>query len=153
MPKVFRLTKGGKLIAGIFKGATINTPSMIANEDYLDALKWCEANGGWEGLMNKSQANLDVVKKFVAATPWVEFLAKDEATISSTSICLALSDISDDQIKTMVKILEDENVALDIGSYRDAPAGLRIWGGATVEKEDMEKLMPWLEFAYHEAKK
>jgi len=152
MPKVFRLTKGGKLIKGIFQGATINTPSMIAVEDYLDALKWADQMGGVEGLIKTSEANLNIVRQWVEETPWASFLAKEPATISPTSICLSIDGLEGDQLKTMTKLLEEQNVAVDIGSYRDAPAGLRIWGGATVENSDMKKLMPWLTWAYNEAK-
>jgi len=152
LPKIFRMTKGGELIKGIFEGETINTPSMICVEDYLDGLKWAEGKGGQKGLTKLSEGNLDIVRGWVESTPWASFLAKNPATISCTSICLSLADISPDQIKKMVSILEKENVAVDIGSYRDAPPGLRIWGGATVEGSDMQKLMPWLTWAYHEAK-
>lgn len=152
MPKIFRLTKGGKLIKGIFEGATINTPSMLVVEDYLDALKWAKDNGGKDGLIKISEQNLQIVKDFVDNTPWIDFLAKDPATVSCTSICLSLHDVDGDQVKEFVKILENEDIAVDIGSYRDAPPGLRIWGGATVENSDMEKLMPWLEYAYNQVK-
>mmetsp|Transcript_3795 Transcript_3795/g.4267 ORF Transcript_3795/g.4267 Transcript_3795/m.4267 type:complete len:396 (-) Transcript_3795:104-1291(-) len=152
MPKVFRLTKGGKLIKGIFQGATINTPSMLCVEDYLDALKWADSKGGVEGLVKISQENLSIVKEWVDSTPWASFLAKDPATVSCTSICLSLDGLDGDQLKKMTSLLEEKNAAVDIGSYRDAPAGLRIWGGATVEPSDMKKLMPWLTWAYSEAK-
>lgn len=147
MPKIFRLTKGGKLIDGIFKGATINTPSMLCVSDYLDALDWIKSLGGLSGAIERSQANLQVVKDFVDANDWINFLPKDESTMSNTSICLTL-DADADQVKAMVKLLDKEGVAYDIGAYRDAPAGIRIWGGATVEKEDLEKLMPWMAWAY-----
>mmetsp|Transcript_20 Transcript_20/g.68 ORF Transcript_20/g.68 Transcript_20/m.68 type:complete len:398 (+) Transcript_20:192-1385(+) len=152
MPKVFRLTKNGKLNKDIFVGSTINTPSMICVEDYLDALKWADSVGGAKGLQSISQKNLGIVKSWVDSTPWASFLAKEPATVSCTSICLSLDGISKDGIKKMVSFLDSENVALDIGSYRDAPPGLRIWGGATVEPEDMEKLMPWLTYAYEQHK-
>ncbi|MFL0810671.1 MAG: phosphoserine transaminase [Agarilytica sp.] len=147
MPKIFRLTKGGKLIDGIFKGATINTPSMLCVSDYLDALDWVKSIGGVKGAIERSQANLDVVKNFVSANDWIDFLPKEEATISNTSICLTLN-AEADQVKAMVKLLDKEGVAYDIGAYRDAPAGIRIWGGATVETADLEKLMPWMAWAY-----
>lgn len=152
MPKVFRMTKGGKFEKEIFEGSTINTPSMMCVEDYADALKWAQSVGGLEGLIKRSEKNLDIVKKWVAKNPYATFLAKDPKTVSCTSICLALSGISKDGLKKMTSMLEKENVALDIGSYRDAPAGLRIWGGATVESADMEKLMPWLSYAYDKCK-
>lgn len=152
MPKIFRLTKGGKLISGIFKGATINTPSMLAVEDYLDALKWADAQGGVDGLIKISEENLAIVRQWVDETPWASFLAKEPATVSCTSICLSLDGLDGDQLKKMTSLLEEKNAAVDIGSYRDAPAGLRIWGGATVEPSDMKKLMPWLTWAYNEAK-
>lgn len=152
MPKVFRLTKKGKLNGDIFKGSTINTPSMICVEDYLDALKWAESVGGQKGLVGISEANLDIVRKWVDASPFASFLAQEPATVSCTSICLSLDGISKDGIKKMTSMLEAENVAVDIGSYRDAPPGLRIWGGATVENSDMDKLMPWLTYTYEQCK-
>jgi len=147
MPKIFRLTKGDKLIKGIFEGATINTPSMLCVEDYTDALKWAKSHGGKDGLIARSEENLKIVSEFVDANPWISFLAKEPATISCTSICLAL-DASSDQIKEMTALLDAEGIAFDIGAYRDAPPGLRIWGGATVDPEDMTLLMPWLKWAY-----
>jgi len=152
MPKVFRLTKGGKLIKGIFEGATINTPSMLCVEDYLDSLQWAKQVGGLEGIIKTSETNLEIVKSWVDSQSYASFLAKDPATVSCTSICLSLDGISKDGIKNMTSLLEKENVAVDIGSYRDAPPGLRIWGGATVENSDMEKLMPWLTYAYEQSK-
>ncbi|MDO8839416.1 MAG: phosphoserine transaminase [Parvibaculum sp.] len=161
MPKIFRMTKGGKLIEGIFKGETINTPSMICVEDYLDALNWSESIGGLKSLMGRADANAAVIADWVNRTPWAEFLAEDVATRSNTSVCLkivdpkvtALSD--DDQVafaKKIADLLDKEGVANDIAGYRDAPAGLRIWAGATVETSDMRALMPWLDWAYAEAK-
>lgn len=152
LPKVFRLTKKGKLDAGIFKGATINTPSMMAVEDYIDALAWAESVGGNDGLIAISNNNFGVVEKFVADNDWIDFLAKDPATRSNTSVCCTL-DLSPEQIKEFVALLEKENVALDIGGYRDAPPSIRIWCGATVETADVEALMPWLKWAYEEVKK
>lgn len=149
LPKIFRLTKGGKLIEGIFEGSTINTPSMLCVADYLDALDWVSGLGGLASLIRKSEQNLAVIKGFVDATPWIDFLAEDSATVSNTSVCLKL-DASAEQIKKMVALLDSENVAYDIASYRDAPDGLRIWCGATVEASDLEALMPWLQWAYQE---
>lgn len=159
LPKVFRLTKGGKLIEGIFRGETINTPSMLCVEDALDGLRWAESQGGGAGLIQRSQRNLAVVETWVAKTPWVEFLAKRPEIRSPTSICLSVAAPEfnalpvEDQgkfIKKMVGLLSDEGVALDIAGYRDAPPGLRIWGGATVESSDLEALMPWLDWAFAE---
>ena len=153
LPKIFRLTKGGKLIDGIFKGETINTPSMIAVEDALDALSWAEDLGGLDALIARSTANLAAIEAWVGRTGWIDFLTADPAIRSSTSICLKLSDPSIfDQpafIKAMCKLLEHEQVAFDIAGYRDAPPGLRIWGGSTVETADIEALLPWLDWAYH----
>jgi phosphoserine aminotransferase len=147
LPKIFRLTKNGKLIEGIFNGETINTPSMLCVADYLDALNWVESIGGHTALVKKSTSNLAVIAKFVDENKWIEFLAKDPATVSNTSVCLTLK-ATPGQTQTMVKLLADEAVAFDIGSYRDAPSGLRIWCGATVEATDLEALMPWLAWAY-----
>lgn len=149
LPKIFRMTKGGKLIEGIFRGETINTPSMLCVADYLDALNWVESIGGLNAAIAKSQDNLAVVEAFVSDNDWIHFLAADKATLSNTSICLTL-DASSDQVKQMVKLLAQEEVAYDIGAYRDAPDGLRLWGGATVEKADMQALMPWLKWAYEQ---
>jgi phosphoserine aminotransferase len=152
LPKIFRLTKGGKLIEGIFEGATINTPSMLAVEDYLQALKWARSVGGLKGLIARADANFAVIETFVARHDWIDFLAEDPATRSNTSVCLKFTDprISDGAgfAKAVAKRLEDEGVAFDIGAYRDAPPGLRIWCGGTVETADLEALMPWLEWAY-----
>tara|TARA_B110000858_G_scaffold26759_1_gene27933 strand:- start:1980 stop:3092 length:1113 start_codon:yes stop_codon:yes gene_type:complete len=149
MPKIFRLTKGGKLIDGIFRGETINTPSMLCVADYLDAIDWVKSIGGVKAAINRSENNLTVIKKFVESNDWISFLAVKPDTLSSTSICLIL-DLEADKVKRVVKLLEQELVAYDIGAYRDAPAGLRIWGGATVESSDLEALMPWIKWAYHE---
>lgn len=149
LPKIFRLTKGGKLIEGIFRGATINTPSMLCVADYLDALQWVRSIGGLPAAIAKSEANLATIKGFVDAKPWIDFLAKESEQISNTSVCLSL-DLDADQVKQMVSLLAEEAVAFDIGAYRDAPAGLRIWCGATVEQSDIEALLPWLEWAYTE---
>ncbi len=147
MPKIFRMTANGKLNEGLFKGDTINTPSMLCVADYLDALQWADCLGGLQGLTAKSQANLKVIEDFVAANDWIAFLAKDRATVSNTSVCLTLK-ATPEQVKKMVALLDAEGVAYDIGAYKDAPAGLRIWCGATVQAADLEALMPWLAWAY-----
>lgn len=149
MPKIFRLTAGGKLIEGIFKGATINTPSMLCVADYQDALDWVKSIGGVEQSIQKSQDNLAVLSEFVAKNEWINFLASDEATRSNTSVCLSL-DLTDEQIKQFIKVLADNQVAFDIGAYKDAPSGLRIWCGSTVEQSNLEALMPWLTLAYQQ---
>ncbi|MEM8536248.1 MAG: phosphoserine transaminase [Pseudomonadota bacterium] len=152
LPKIFRLTKGGKLIEGIFEGATINTPSMLAVEDYLFALKWGRSIGGLDALMHRADANARAVWNFCAAQPWIANLAVDPATRSNTSVCLKFTDdrIKDGAAfaKAVAKRLEAEGIALDIGAYRDAPAGLRIWCGATVETADIEAMLPWLTWAF-----
>jgi len=152
LPKIFRLTKGGKVIGGIFEGATINTPSMLCVEDYLFALDWAESVGGLKGLIARADANAGVVHAFCDDRDWIENLTADPALRSNTSVCLKFSDarIIDGAIfaKAVAKRLEAEGVALDIGAYRDAPAGLRIWCGATVEAGDLEALMPWLDWAF-----
>ncbi|PSK88493.1 phosphoserine aminotransferase [Limimaricola soesokkakensis] len=152
LPKIFRMTKGGKLIEGIFKGETINTPSMLCVEDYLVALAWGREVGGLEGLKARADANAKVIWDFCDARPWIANLAEDPATRSNTSVCLKFTDerIKDGAAfaKAVAKRLEKEGVALDIGAYRDAPAGLRIWCGATVETADLEALMPWLDWAF-----
>lgn len=152
MPKIFRMTKGGKLIEGIFEGETINTPSMLAVEDYLVTLKWAEALGGLPALMARCAANAGAVADFVAAKDWIANLAVDPATASTTSVCLKFTDarITDGAAfaKAVAKRLEKEGVALDAGAYRDAPPGLRIWCGATVESADVTALMPWIEWAF-----
>jgi phosphoserine aminotransferase len=161
IPKIFRMAKNGEIIGGIFKGATINTPSMLAVEDALDSLKWIESIGGAAGMISRSQANLAVVKDWVTKTPWVGFLAVDEKTLSNTSICLKIIEedylkLSTDEqaifAKDITKILESEEVAFDIAAYRDAPAGFRIWGGGTVEASDVELLLPWFDYAFAEVK-
>ncbi len=161
LPKVFRLTKGGKFESGIFAGETINTPSMLCVEDYLDALAWAESAGGLDGVMARSDANARVIFDWIARTPWVENLAVDKQTWSNTSVCLRIDgsgveefpdDIRSWIAKDIVSRLEKERVAYDIGSYRDAPAGLRIWTGATVEAADLQALTLWLDWAFAEAK-
>ncbi|KFB72876.1 MAG: Phosphoserine aminotransferase [Candidatus Accumulibacter phosphatis] len=149
LPKVFRLTSGGKLSEGIFRGETINTPSMLCVADYLDALQWIEAIGGVPAAIARSQANLAVIAEFVAANDWITFLAKDPATRSNTSVCLSVQ-LDAEQVKKLVKLLDSEGVAFDIGSYKDAPAGIRIWCGSTVETSDLQALMPWLAWAYQQ---
>jgi phosphoserine aminotransferase len=151
MPKIFRMTKGGELIDGIFVGETINTPSMLCVADYLDALAWVESLGGVKGTIRKSEENLAVLEDFVAGNDWIDFLAADKTIRSNTSVCLTLS-LDADKIKPMVNLLEQQGVAYDIGAYRDAPPGLRIWCGATVEAEDLKALCPWLVWAYESVK-
>ena len=150
LPKIFRMTKGGELIEGIFKGATINTPSMLAVEDCLDALNWVESIGGLQATIKRSQDNFSIINEWVEKTPWVHFLAKDPATRSTTSICLTLDNCMD--VKALTRLLDSEGAAKDIGAYRDAPEGLRIWGGATVEMDDLRALLPWIEWAYEKNK-
>ncbi|UCF36192.1 MAG: phosphoserine transaminase [Acidobacteriota bacterium] len=151
MPKIFRMKKGDGLNEGIFKGSTINTPSMLANEDYLAALRWVESVGGLAGLMKRSDANLAVWERFVAAHSWIDFLAEKPETRSNTSVCLKLG-LPADKVKQLVQLLDSEGVAYDCGSYRDAPPGLRFWCGATVEASDLEAVTAWLEWAYNEVK-
>ncbi|WP_304616106.1 phosphoserine transaminase [Paracoccus sp. (in: a-proteobacteria)] len=152
LPKIFRMTKGGKLIEGIFKGETINTPSMLAVEDYLVALKWAQSIGGLPALIARADANAGAVRDFIADKDWIADLAEDPATASTTSVCLKFTDpaIKDGAAfaRAVAKRLEKEGVALDAGAYRDAPAGLRIWCGSTVETADVAALMPWIEWAY-----
>jgi phosphoserine aminotransferase len=157
MPKLFRMTKGGKIALDIFEGATINTPSMLCVEDALDALKWASSIGGLEGMQGRADQNLAVLADWVAKTPWVDFLAATPEIRSNTSVCLKVVDptiaaLSDDAqadfAKKLASLLEKEGAALDIGGYRDAPAGLRIWCGATVEASDLEALTPWLDWAF-----
>ncbi|WP_310621467.1 phosphoserine transaminase [Flexibacterium corallicola] len=157
LPKIFRMTKGGKLIEGIFTGATINTPSMLCVEDYLDTLKWGQSVGGLEGLIGRADANAKTLGDWVEKTDWVDFLAVDPATRSNTSVCLK---IVDEQVaaldekaqaafaKALVSALDANDVAYDIGAYRDAPSGLRIWAGATIETANVEALLPWLNWAF-----
>ncbi len=157
LPKIFRMTKGGKINMDIFEGLTINTPSMLAVEDCLDALKWVESTGGARETIRRSQANLAALEAWVEKTDWIGFLAKEPSCRSNTSICLSITDpwftaLSDDAqqdfIGAMCKILDKETIAKDIKSYRDAPAGLRIWGGATIDTTDMEAILPWLEWSF-----
>ncbi len=153
MPKIFRMTKGGKLVEGIFKGETINTPSMLCVEDYLVALNWAKRIGGLKGLIARANANAKTVADFIADKDWIANLAVDPATASTTSVCLKFTDdrIKDGAAfaKAVAKRLEKEGVALDAGAYRDAPAGLRIWCGSTVETSDVAALMPWIEYAFN----
>jgi len=161
LPKIFRMTKGGKLSEAIFQADTINTPSMLCVEDALDGLRWAEEVGGLPDLMRRSEANLAAVAEWVARTSWVEVLAEDPAIRSSTSICLKIVDPwfielpLEEQAKIpkkMASLLDAEGAAYDVASYRDAPPGIRLWGGATVLKSDLETLFPWLDWAYEEAK-
>ncbi len=160
LPKIFRLTKGGRLNQEIFAGSTINTPSMLCVEDALDALRWAESVGGLEGLIGRSEANLAAVARWESRSDWAEFLARIPETRSCTSICLraarAWAEGQDEakvaaRMKQVGRLLDGEGVAHDIGSYRDAPAGLRLWGGATVETADLEALLPWLDWAWEES--
>jgi len=161
LPKIFRMTKGGKLNEEIFEGATINTPSMLCVEDYLDTLSWGKSIGGLNALMARADANAGAIAEWVARTPWIEFLASDPAIRSNTSVCLKVVDPAvlklapDAQakfVKGIAVALEKEGIAYDIDAYRDAPSGLRIWCGATVEQADVEALTLWLDWAYAEAK-
>ncbi len=161
LPKIFRMTKGGKLIEGIFRGETINTPSLLCTEDVLDSLAWVEGVGGQKGAQQRSEANLASVARWVEKTDWVDFLASRPETRSCTSICLQIVDpwfqgLDEEKrgpaAKNIVTLLDKEGVANDIGAYRDAPPGLRIWGGATVDNEDIEALLPWLDWAFAETK-
>jgi len=152
LPKIFRLTKGGKLNESIFEGATINTPSMLCVEDYLFALDWAQSIGGLPALIERAEANAAVIDRFVQAHDWIDYLAQDPATRSTTSVCLRFTDpgIDDGEAfaKAVSKRLEAEGVAYDVNAYRDAPPGLRIWCGSTVEAADLEALVPWIEWAY-----
>jgi phosphoserine aminotransferase len=150
LPKLFRLTAKGALSEGVFKGETINTPSMLCVEDAIDGLDWAEKIGGLDALVARSEANLGAIARWVEKTPWVEFLASVPGTRSNTSICLVFTDGSDSA--AIAKLLEAENVALDVAAYRAAPPGLRIWGGATVETSDIEKLLPWIEWAHDQVR-
>ncbi len=161
LPKIFRMTKGGKLIEGIFVGETINTPSMLALEDYLDALTWAKSLGGLKALMARADANTKVLTDWQAKTPWVDFLAADKAIRSNTSVCLKVvdpaitalpADAQADFAKKLVALVEKEGAGYDLGAYRDAPPGLRIWCGATVETADVAALTQWLDWAFAETK-
>src|SRR5258708_467090 len=161
LPKIFRLTNGGKLIEGIFEGETINTPSMLCVEDYLDTLNWAKSIGGGKALMARSDANAKVIADWAAHTPWIDFLAKDAAIRSNTSVCLKVVDAEIQKlpaeaqaafVKNLGALLEKEGVAYDIDAYRDAPPGLRIWCGATVEARDVEALTQWLDWAFAKTK-
>jgi phosphoserine aminotransferase len=161
LPKIFRMTKAGKLNAGIFEGETINTPSMLCVEDYLDALNWGKSIGGLKALMARADANTRVLADWKARTPWIDFLAKNSATRSNTSVCLKVTDpaitsltpdLQADFCKKLVALVEKENAGFDFAHYRDAPAGLRIWCGATVEAKDVELLTQWIDWAFAETK-
>jgi phosphoserine aminotransferase len=159
LPKLFRMTKGGQIDEALFRGSTINTPSMLCVEDAIDGLRWAESIGGLAELVRRSQVNLACLSAWVESSTWASFLAEDEATRSSTSICLKFvdpwyeslpADAQRAKENALVGLLEEEGVAYDIGSYRDAPPGLRIWGGSTVERSDIEALLPWLDWAWSE---
>ena len=162
MPKIFQIAKNKKFTKEIFEGATINTPSLLATEDAIDALNWCISIGGQKELIKRSQSNLNVIKKWIESNDWVEFLATDPATYSSTSICFKFTHpdftkLDNENQKKLVKevcsIIEKEEAGYDINAYKDAPAGIRIWGGATVESSDIEKVLPWIEWAFFETLK
>ncbi|KQY03609.1 phosphoserine aminotransferase [Rhizobium sp. Root73] len=157
LPKIFRMTKGGKIIEGIFQGETINTPSMLCVEDYIDALNWAKSLGGLKALIARADANAQAIHDFVAKTDWIANLAVDPATQSNTSVCLKIVDKDVAALdaagqeafaKGMVALLEKQAVAHDIGAYRDAPSGFRIWAGATIETSDIKALMPWFDWAF-----
>jgi phosphoserine aminotransferase len=157
LPKIFRLTKTGKLIEGIFRGETINTPSMLAVEDWLVCLDWAESVGGLPALIARADANAAALDRWVSQSSWIEHLAAEPTIRSNTSVCLQFADRSDEEAnkarqKAMVKLLENEDAAYDLGAYRDAPPGLRIWCGATVETDDIEALTPWLDWAWEQTK-
>lgn len=152
LPKIFRMTKGGKIIEGIFKGETINTPSMLAVEDYIFALEWAQSIGGLNALIGRSTANATAIGRIVEERDWLGHLAADPATRSNTSVCLTVEGADEGFIKKMASLLEAEHAAYDIAGYRDAPPGLRIWCGATVDTADVEALGPWLDWAYAQAK-
>lgn len=161
MPKIFRMTTNGKINEGIFVGDTINTPSMMCVEDVIDALNWAKSVGGLQGMIERSKASFKVLEDFVAKSDWAEFLAKDASYRSNTSVCLSIkadwfkaksSEEQKEVVKKMVKLLGDEGVAFDCNAYKDAPAGLRFWCGATIEADDVKKLCPWLDWAYEQVK-
>jgi phosphoserine aminotransferase len=148
LPKIFRLVSKGKLTEGIFVGETINTPSMLAVEDYIDALEWAQSVGGLDALKARANANAAALDAWVESRPWVDHLAKDAVSRSNTSVCLVLPGLAEDKVKAIVSLLEKEDAAYDIGAYRDAPPGLRIWCGATVDTADVVALTHWLDWAY-----
>jgi phosphoserine aminotransferase len=161
LPKIFRMTKGGKIVDGIFEGETINTPSMVAVEDYLDALTWAQSVGGLKGLIARADANTQVLADWINTSGWARFLAENEDIRSNTSVCLKIvdpwfaalgEDAKAEAAKKIASLLEKEGVALDVASYRSAPPGLRIWCGATVETSDLEALPPWLDWAFAQVK-
>jgi phosphoserine aminotransferase len=161
LPKIFRITKKGKVNEAFFQGETINTPSMLCVEDAIDAMKWVKSIGGCKGMIERTNANFNTLKAWVEKTPWIEFLAKDPATVSTTSVCLSFTDPEFLKLneegraefaKQVVSLLEKEGAALDAAAYRDAPPGLRVWAGGTVEKSNIEALLPWLEWAFATAK-
>ncbi len=161
LPKIFRLTNKGKLIKGIFEGATINTPSMLAVEDYMGALEWVKSLGGLSSVMARADDNTSAIASWVAKTDWIDFLCADEALRSNTSVCLKITDPdiaameTADQwtfVKKMAALLEDENAAYDLGAYKDAPPGLRVWAGGTIERANLDRLFPWLDWAFASVK-
>jgi phosphoserine aminotransferase len=161
LPKIFRMTENGKLIESLFEGETINTPSMLCVEDYIDTLRWAKSIGGLPALHARVNANAKVLDTWVARTPWIDFLAKDDATRSTTGVCMSIVDpqIASSSlqsqaafVKSLIALLESEGVAFDFGAYRDAPPGLRVWCGATVEASDIEALTHWLDWAFHAVK-
>ena len=161
IPKIFRLTKNKKLIEGVFRGETLNTPSMLCVEDYIDALEWVKSIGGYQGTIKRADHNFSIIKKWVDQRPWVDFVCESEENLSNTSVCLKfsnnLSELNEvDQrafAKAIGKLLNDEKVAYDIVNHRSAPPGLRIWAGATVESDDIAKLLPWLDWAFNKINK
>jgi phosphoserine aminotransferase len=161
LPKLFRLTSGGRLIEGIFQGETINTPSMLCVEDYLDALDWAERIGGIDALIARADSNARVISRFVKRTPWISFLAENPRTRSNTSVCLTFTDPAVLALpaegraafaKDVAQLIEKEGAGYDIAAYRDAPPGLRIWCGATVQSRDLKALVPWIEWAHAEVR-
>lgn len=152
IPRIYQLKKAGKLAADIFVGSTINTPSMLCNEDYLDAIKWAKSIGGLKGLIDRSESNLKAIENFIDKNEWVDFLAADKSVRSNTSVCLKVN-LPSDKLKALIKLLSEEKVAYDIASYREAPEGLRFWCGATVETKDIETMLVWLKWAYEEVTK
>ncbi len=151
VPKIFRLTQGGKLIDSIFEGVTINTPSMLCVVDYIDTLNWVKSIGGVAKAIDISETSLSIIEEFVDNRDWIHFLAKDKYLRSNTSVCLTL-DLEESQVKQLIDMIEDAGAGYDFNSYRDAPTGLRLWCGVTVQPADIQALLPWIEWAYHELK-
>ncbi|MEE9347051.1 MAG: phosphoserine aminotransferase, partial [Robiginitomaculum sp.] len=152
LPKIFRMTKGGKINEGIFKGATINTPSMLATEDYIEALEWAKSIGGTQAMLDRADANAQIIWDWIAVTPWIKNLAANENERSNTGVCMVFDDarIKDEAAfaKAFVALLGEEGVALDFGAYRDAPAGLRIWAASAIDGQNIKDLLPWLDWAF-----